>query len=179
MIWADAWKTVVGDIAILGLPVVLLVVLIWGWVAVVHRMQRTFNDSSASGTPIPMSPRHSLFWDMRIAQPPLEDGESKDFEVVVSRLKDGRKIVGRLTLTGKRVIFTPARAYFLTRGKRFEIDRTSITDIQVRPSGGDAMKQHGLLALVHPQIEIRYADEMAYLVVRHPREVVNILNGGS
>ena len=82
-------------------------------------------------------------------------------------------------MTDSRIIFTPARFYFLTREKGFDIDRTSVTGIQVRPPGGDAMKQHGLVALMQPQIEIRYADQMVVLVVRHPREVANILNGGS
>ena len=178
MIWAEVWKHVVGDIATIGLPVVLLVVLIWGMVAFVRRKQRIFNGSGASATPIPMSPRHSLFMDMRIARPILEDGETEEFEALANRLKGGRKLVGRLTVTDSRIIFTPARFYFLTREKGFDIDRTSITGTQVRPPGGDAMKQHGLVALMQPQIEIRCADEMVVLVVRHPREVANILNGG-
>ena len=178
MIWAEVWKHVVGDIATIGLPVVLLVVLIWGMVAFVRRKQRIFNGSGASATPIPMSPRHRLLMDMRIARPILEDGETKEFEAVASRLKDGRKIVGRLTLTDKRVVFTAARFYFLTRGNSCDIDRRSITEIQLLPPGYEAMKQHGLMALMQPQIEVRYGDNMVYLVVRHPHEVVRILNSG-
>jgi hypothetical protein len=177
MIWVDVWKHVVVDIAVIGLPVVLSVVLIVGMVAFVRRTKRIFNGSGASATPIPKSPRHSLFMDMRIARPTLDDGEAEEFEAPANRLKGGRKIVGRLTVTDSRIIFTPARLYFLTRGNGFDIDRRSITGIQVRPPGGDAMKQHGIVALMQPQIEIRGAEQTVYLVVRNPREVVNILNG--
>jgi len=178
MILAEVWKHVIGDIAVIGLPVVLSVVLIWGMVAFVRRTKRVFNGSGASATPMPMSPRHRPM-SMRVARPILENGETNEFEAVASRLKEGRKIVGGLTVTDQRVIFTAARFYFLTRGNSCDIDRRSITGIHLLPPGHEAMKQHGLMALMQPQIEIRYADQMLYLAIRHPDEVVSILSGGS
>jgi hypothetical protein len=115
---------------------------------------------------------------IRIPRPVLENDETQEFRVIANHLKGDRKIIGRLTVTDKRVIFNASRFYFLTHGNSFEIDRSSITGLQVRPPGWEAMKQHGLVALKRPQIEIRYGGKMVYVAVRHPHDVVNRLNGG-
>jgi hypothetical protein len=175
----NAFKMVVGDIAALALPVVLTVLLVVGMVSYLRRKPPTVGRPypGTSATPKPVATRRSPT-SMRVARPMLEDGETKEFEAVASHLKGDRKIVGRLTITDKRVIFTAARFYFLTRGNSRDIERSSITGIQLLPPGYEAMKQHGLMALKQPQIEVRYGDNMVYLVVRHPHEVVRILNSG-
>jgi hypothetical protein len=168
-----------GDIAMIALPVVLLVLIVVAMVAYFRRKPPIVGrpHPGTSATSKAMAPGHSPT-SMRVARPILENGETKEFEAVASHLKGDRKIVGRLTVTDKRVIFTAARFYFLTSGNSCDIERSSITGIQLLPPGWEAMKQHGLMALKQPQIEIRYADQMLYLAVRHPDEVVGILNSG-
>jgi hypothetical protein len=176
----SAFKMLVGDIAMIALPAVLLVLIVVAIVAYLRPKPPLADrpNSRASTTPKPMAPRDQSH-ECEGCRPSLENGETREFEAAANRLKARRRLVGRLTVTDKRVIFTPARFYFPTHGNSCDIDRTSVTGIHLLPPGYEAMKQHGLVALKQPQIEVRYAGNMVYLVMRHPHEVVRILSSGN
>jgi hypothetical protein len=179
MLLGNTFKMLVGDVAMIALPAILLALIVVAMVSYVRRKHPIVGRPlpGTSATPNPTAPRHSPT-GLRVARPILENDETPEFDAAASHLKGARKIVGRLTVTNKRVVFTAARFYFLTSGNNCDIDRRSITGIQLLLPGYEAMKQHGLMALKQPQIEIRYADQILYLAVRHPDEVVSILDSG-
>ncbi len=85
---------------------------------------------------------------------PLADGEIVQFQAAANSFLGHRSVGGQVTLTNQRVIFVPNRLDGMTGGSRREMPLPNIQSVQRLEPGAEAVKQRGLAAAIHPQLEI-------------------------
>ena len=95
----------------------------------------------------------------------LANGEQVRYRAAANSFRGRRSIGGQITITDQRLIFTPNRLDGLTGGRRRAISLDEIRSVQTLDPGRQAVKERGLAAAIHPQIEINDGTDST-LVVR-------------
>lgn len=98
------------------------------------------------------------------------------YEAVANSLGRWRAIGGQVTLTDRRLIFTPNWLDTITGASRREISLSAIEGVHILEPGVEGVKRSGLAASIHPQVKIADGtDSPLVLTVRDPDGLVSLL----
>jgi len=101
------------------------------------------------------------------------------FEALANNLVGGRAIGGRVTVTDRRLLFTPNRVDGLTGGQPVAVERSSISRVSVEGRGRAAARKHGFVALVRRLVSIEHPAGTNLLLVNRPQALVSALRDGA
>ncbi|WP_174278081.1 hypothetical protein [Goekera deserti] len=111
-----------------------------------------------------------------ITCPQLQPGEHTLFRALANTFSGGwRALGGWVTVTDRRLLFSPHRVDALTGGRPISIDRTAIRRVTVNRPGLHAARQHGPAGLVRRHVEVQHGDGSSFFLVTRPGELLQVL----
>lgn len=84
-------------------------------------------------------------------------------------------IGGKVTVTDRRLLFTPNRLDGLTGVRRLSVERGDISRVWTAAPGPQAVRQRGLGAAVHPQIGIEHPAGSTFITVSHSEVLLRLV----
>ena len=106
----------------------------------------------------------------------IEPDEYVVFEALANNFAGGwRAIGGRVTVTNRRLLFTPNRVDGMTGGRRLAIERRDIKRVSEEEPGRQAARQHGLGALMRRYVGVEHPAGPTFFVAGHPERLLSAL----
>lgn len=96
-------------------------------------------------------------------------------EAVANTFTGLRSIGGTVTVTDRRLLFTPNRLDGWTGGRRIAIARVDITRVWTEAPGGAAVLRRGAGAALRPQVGIEHPAGSTFFTVSQPEELLQAL----
>lgn len=113
-------------------------------------------------------------WFLR---PATTSDERVLFEAVSNTFRGRRSIGGKVTITDRRLLFTPNRLDAVTGGHRLSVERGDISRVWMEAPGREAVRKRGIGASVRPQVGVEHPAGPTFLTVYHPEELLKALQG--
>jgi hypothetical protein len=105
------------------------------------------------------------FWFPRPATAPDEDVL---YEAVANTFVGRRSVGGKVTVTEKRLLFTPNRLDGATGARRIDITRSEIGRVWLEEPGGTAVRERGLGAAVRRQVGVEHNGAQVFFTLGNP-----------
>jgi hypothetical protein len=107
-----------------------------------------------------------------------EPDERVTFEAAANLFQGRRTVGGKVTVTNRRLLFTPNRLDGVTGGRGLVVNQADIRKVWTAAAGGSAVRQRGIGASLRPQVGVDHARGRSFIVVRRPDQLTNALLEG-